>query len=440
MNTFVNDSRVLKEIESLAAGGYYVILFALRQADVPKYEEAEGYQVIRLWTFTRSIAKLAKFVKHAINLLLVALHRARRLFSASYVAHEAQTYDGLRAQQREQSAKSATHKSYTRSRIYIVLNYLVIASFNWNALLAARRAKADYYHANDLNTVVAALLANKLYGGKGVVYDSHELYPEMSRHGDLEKRMLYWVDRACARRASAVITVNESIAQEFQTRYNISKPYIVLNSPPLSRRPSLENTNSRNLIRSQLPVADDAALVIYQGGFSPNRGLENLLRSFLHLDDVFLVMMGWGPLEEELHKIRDDLMLEHKVYFIPPVPQKELLHYTGDADIGVIPYQAVGLNNFYTTPNKLFEYILAGIPVAASNFPELKRFLGRYDIGYTFDPNDIENIASVIRQTLAAKDKLSLNLNQAAKELSWEQQEKTLLRVYEAVGKQQNAP
>ena len=61
----------------------------------------------------------------------------------------------------------------------------------------------------------------------------------------------------------------------------------------------------------------------------------------------------------------------------------------------VVPYQATCLNNFICTPNKMFEYIAAGLPILANDLPEMRKFIAGYDIGHGFgDTHDAEKFAA----------------------------------------------
>ena len=299
-------------------------------------------------------------------------------------------------------------------------------------LKVVEKDPADIYHGHDLNALPLAYLSYRKTGGK-VVYDSHELYTEISTFTGIERKMYRIVERFLAPRVHKVITVNESISGELADRYNIPKPLVVMNCPVVEGR---VKGHSKGLLRQELNIPDHEPLVLYQGGFSVNRGLENLMVAATHLDKGVMVFMGWGTIEDKLRKMAADLGLGKRVMFFPPVPQEDLLNYSKSADVGVIPYQFVGLNNYYTSPNKLFEYINAGVPVAGSNFPELVRVIDGYDIGRTFDPEDPLSIASAINQMLEDPDKL-LNMKAhtalAAQRYTWEVESTKLVRLYEEI-------
>jgi len=301
-------------------------------------------------------------------------------------------------------------------------------------LAVLEREQADIYHAHDLNTLPLAFMAQRRFGGK-IIYDSHELYTETSSISRLERRISRIMEKYLIRRAHAVITVNESIANELAQRYKVDKPLVVMNCPP--RRLS-DGKEQSNCIQQALGLNEDTPIILYQGGFSPNRGLENLVLSTRFFAKGVLVLMGWGKLESRLRGLAEDLYLTDRVYFLDPVPQEVLLEYSASAHVGVIPYQYVGLNNYYTTPNKLFEYIASGLPVVGSNFPELKRIIEGYELGKTFNPDDPKEIANAINYVLSDETRykeMKKNALKAAKIFNWENESKKLLEIYKSMEK-----
>ena len=291
----------------------------------------------------------------------------------------------------------------------------------------------DVYHAHDLNTLPVAVAAARKTGAR-LVYDSHELYPEVSTLSRLESRVWKTLERRLIRRPDQVITVCESIAGELSSRYAVPKPLILLNCPP---RTELPEQGAINVLRIAAGLVDsDEPIVLYQGGFADHRGLPELVEAARHFHRGTLVLMGWGKLEAQLAAQIEDLGLRERVIMIGPADPSELASYTAGADIGVIPYKAVGLNNYYTTPNKLFEYILAGLPVAGSRFPELRRVIEGYKLGTLFDPNDPQDIALAINYMLDNREAMAqmrANTARAAGELTWEHQAEKLLGVYGAI-------
>jgi len=149
-------------------------------------------------------------------------------------------------------------------------------------------------------------------------------------------------------------------------------------------------------------------------------------------------LMGWGRLEEQLREMVKQEGLEHRVYFAEPVPPDELVRYCMSASVGVVMYRSTGLNNYYATPNKLYEYIHAGLPVVASDFPALREIVDGHGLGCTFDPESPESIAAAINWVLADEQRYSTMKNntlEAAKVFNWENESQKLRKVYERLVK-----
>lgn len=309
---------------------------------------------------------------------------------------------------------------------------LMFADYYRRAYAYAAAEGFDAYHSHDVITLpVGALLAARC-GGK-LVYDAHELYTEMSTLKGRERVVWQLVERTLIRRADARITVCESIARELSERYRVPPPMTLLNCPP---RHVIGASFESPLREKAGLVGDPRKIVLYQGGFAPNRGLEELLAGAHMLDeDAVLLLMGWGRIEEALRRQIADEGLADRVVMTGPAPQSELLAFTAGADIGVIPYKAVGLNNYYTTPNKLFEYMGAGLAIAGSAFPELTRFIDGLHLGRTFDPEDPRDIADAINAMLYEEEMLAQmrqNALEAASRFVWEHESRKLAGVYEA--------
>jgi len=320
---------------------------------------------------------------------------------------------------------------YKQLRNFLMIFHKPLSFLDYyqRSLKIVRQEPADIYHAHDLNTLPVAYWAKRLTGGK-IVYDSHELYTEISTLSRLERRIFRCCESYLIHQVDKVITVNQSIASELSKRYKISLPEVIMNCPVINNQ---KGSPCENLLLKRLGFGKAVPLILYQGGYAPNRGLQNLILSAHYLNEGVIVLMGWGRLEQELKNLVKAENLNDKVMFLDPVPQEELLIHTQCATLGVIPYQFVGLNNYYTTPNKLFEYIAAGLPVVASNFPELKRIVEGYNLGKTFDPEDPKDIAAAINDVLSDKaryEEMRKNALEAAKVFNWENESKKLLTIY----------
>jgi glycosyltransferase involved in cell wall biosynthesis len=304
-------------------------------------------------------------------------------------------------------------------------------TFTMRALPRAVRYRADIYHAHDLNNLEVAYRAARANGAK-LVYDAHELFPEMANRW-VRLRKGYWsrLEARLLPRADLAITVNELIAEEMARRYHVPPPLVVLNcpDPPAAFHP----TARYDLIRQRIGLPAETPVVLYQGWMSEGRGLENLVRAAPLLSDgAVVVFMGYGDYQSALERLAAQVAGD-RVRFIPAVPQRDLLAYCASADVGVIPYQAVDLNNYYTSPNKLFDFIQAALPIVASDLPYLRKVIVGAGLGVVARLDRPEDYAAAINRVLAMPGRaaqLRANLRRAAPRYTWEAQAAKLVEAY----------
>jgi glycosyltransferase involved in cell wall biosynthesis len=400
LNPCTNDARVIKEANTLGRAGYEIKVIAIFNDTCNLIEKKENFTIYRVRT--TGILSYIKF-------------KLRFIFLSSA------------------STPLRTKKNNVNNNIkFVCIRRLSYYFSYWiKAKRLAEKFRADIYHAHDLNTLLPAYLAAKKTGAK-VVYDSHELFTERQSWGTIEKFFYTKLEAFLIKRVDKIITVNCSIADELIKRYNISPPNIIINCPPSIKHKVTSSSN--NLLRSYTGIPNQKKLILYQGGFSSHRGLEELIESFEYLnDDYCLVLMGYGEIQNELEDLVDQRGFRGRIKFLPAVSQEVLLEYTSCADLGVIPYKPVSLNNYYTLPNKLFEYINAFIPVVGSDVPELRRVIMENSIGLLFNPENPRSIAESIEQVMANHDRyaeMKKNTIKVAKVYNWGNESRKLLALY----------
>jgi glycosyltransferase involved in cell wall biosynthesis len=274
------------------------------------------------------------------------------------------------------------------------------------------RTGAQVYYCNDLDTLDVGVVMKLT--GRRLIYDSHELYCEMVPVG-LRKSFSALFEKMFVNIADVLITVNPFIASELSRRYMIIKPiHVVLNCPetyvPQSATQSLHK-----------PV-----VALYHGGLDADRGLENLVKASLDFNDqVRLVIRGNGKLETRLRQLASDAS---NVRFEKRVPMDQVIQAATTADIGVIPYLATNLNQYYCSPNKLFEYIQAGLAVVTSDFPFLKQVVIDNGIGEVFDPRDPIDIARKVNFVSEKRnlEKFKRNVQRVRQKYTWQEERKKL--------------
>lgn len=307
-------------------------------------------------------------------------------------------------------------------------------TFTRRALPRALAAQANIYQAHDLNNLEIAYRASKARGAK-LVYDAHELFPDMANKWvRLKRKSWLRLEARLLPRADLAVTVNELIAAEMSTRYGVPPPLVLLNCP--DPPPDFDPTIRHDHIRDHLSLPAESKIVLYQGWMSEGRGLENLVRAApLLVEDAVVVFMGYGDYEDDLKRMAAQEP-PGRVHFLPAVPQNELLAYCASANVGVIPYQAVDLNNYYTSPNKLFDFIQAAVPIVANDLPYLRRVVAGHNLGLISKLDTPETYAHAINSILTLPDnaaQIRANLLAIAPNYTWQAQAKKLIQAYEAL-------
>lgn len=289
--------------------------------------------------------------------------------------------------------------------------------------------KADFYIANDLPTLPIVKACIEQNSGK-FIYDAHEYFLGQDVFSKKQKENLGQIEKSIFPMVDFFITVNDDIRKLFFEMYGEKKSEIIFNATKCS-------CDEKEYLHDMIGIDRNERILLYQGGFIEKRKLENLIHIAKHLNNCKLVMLGWGTTEKQLKNLAEDLgLLDEKVFFVPKISQKELISYTSSATIGIIPYDGYDLNTKYCTPNKLFEFVCAGIPVVHNdNLHTVNNIIKSYKIGFSINVNDYENTAKQIDGLVVdenALNGLKENVESAREFLSWDNEKVKILNIFKA--------
>jgi glycosyltransferase involved in cell wall biosynthesis len=286
----------------------------------------------------------------------------------------------------------------------------------------------EIIHAHDY-PVLAPAAALACMRDLPLVYDAHEIYYSQAQLPPSVQRRYRRREAGLIGDCDAVITVNPYIARIMSERFGIPEPQVVLNAAPLK-----PIAGGRRL-RQRFGLDDAARIVLYQGWIANNRGIERLVEAAGAFDSgIHLVIIGYGDFETRLQEIVAQRNLGGRVLFYGAVPSDQLHELTCEADLGVIPYFGLDENNYYCSPNKLFEFAVAGLPFICNDLPFLRDVVERYGNGQTADLGSPPAIAAVVNGIFADPEVLVALRKAAAKArqtLNWSTEEATLLKIYE---------
>ena len=312
-----------------------------------------------------------------------------------------------------------------RMRLLFSRGKFFYAEYNYRLFWFLIFHRFDIVNANDLDSLAGAWYASRLKG-KDIVYDSHEYFTEVPelQDGSFAKKVWLKVERRIFPQLSKAYTVCKSIADIYTEKYGVEVG--VIRNLPLRKGKSI-TSESR-----EVPV------IIYQGTLNIGRGIELMIRSMKHLENVQLWIVGVGPVQEKLTVMIHEEGVADKVTLKGFVPFDKLAAITAQATIGLSLEEDMGLNYRYALPNKLFDYLNAGIPVMVSDLPEMRRIVQDFEVGevLSFDERTPEELASRLGGMLKdrfAMQKWSENAERASNELNWEQESLTLQQYYPAL-------
>ena len=398
-NEFRNDARVLKEAETLQSAGYQVTVHALHTPGVTQEHETLpcGVKVVRvarspLWQWRK---------KHQV--------------AANNGSGEAQAKKPS-GPITKLSLKGQLLRIIARSWTHLGLLYQLV------------RSKPDVVHGHDVNTLPTAWLASVI-ARVPLVYDAHEISTDREGYANFRK-IVGWVEKRLMPRAAGTITTTDTRARFFSLAYRIQRPIILQN------RPRLTKISKSNRIRSELNLTESWPIVLYQGGLQQGRGLVRIIDAAQTVSGAYFVFIGSGRLELPLKERATCLGLEDRVHFIDTVSLDDLPHYTASADIGVQAIENTCLNHYSTDSNKLFEYMIASLPIVATKMPEIRKIVHQFDFGIIVPPADTNALAQAIQQLVndpKLRQRYSNNAIKGGLVLNWEEQERKLISLYENI-------
>ena len=298
-------------------------------------------------------------------------------------------------------------------------HFLFYAEYNLRLFFFLIGRKYDCILANDLDTLPACFFASKLKN-IDLVYDSHELFSEGP---ELQGRLFvkgFWrkLENYFLPRIKKAYTVSDSIADFYHKKYQ-NKMGVIRNVPLKEQATTFED----------VAFPTDQRTILYQGVLNPGRGLKPMIKALKFIDNLDLIIIGYGKVEQELKEFVSQENMSKRVHFLGRISREKLANYTKKATLGMVLEEPLGKSFEFSLPNKLFDYIHAGLPIIAGNLIEISNIINRYKVGVIIDNYTPEKIAAKINEVLSDPDlilKIKENQQKAKEILCWEVERKKL--------------
>ncbi|MEM7084518.1 MAG: glycosyltransferase family 4 protein [Pseudomonadota bacterium] len=293
----------------------------------------------------------------------------------------------------------------------------------------------DVMHCHDMIALITGVRYKKHHPSTTLIWDAHELYEDVSYANPIEKEYISDVIAESAGYVDRFVTISESFRDIYSERHPKLPPAaIVMNATRYTQEPLIPSP-----LREATGIHTDQKILLFQGGLGMYRGIPQLLQAAENIpSDWSIVFMGWGTYEKAIDECAQQLNLSRApdrpvIRRIPPAPQEELRSWTAGATLGIIPYENSNLNHLYCTPNKLWEYPNAEIPILATDLIEVRQIIERWGTGTLlpreFDHTDI--VAKLAQITDAQLSGWRENCRKFSKDMAWQTFEPELLSVYE---------
>jgi glycosyltransferase involved in cell wall biosynthesis len=297
----------------------------------------------------------------------------------------------------------------------------------------------DVMHVHDLPLLKVGSMAARRAGAK-LVYDAHEFYPMQSVLSEEQRKRYLRLERKLMRDCAVTITVNPYLAEMMGRTHSLAPPRVILNAiatPPaevMAERLKMRNDPAlRAEARKAKGLPERDFLFLYQGWVSAERNIEVLIEAMAtQPKGRTLVLVGYGDHLEVLRALADRLAVADRCLFYGRVESDELQSLTALCDVGVIPYTAVDEMHRYCSPNKLYEFIMAGLPILASDLPYLRDVIEGYGLGWLGDLGTPASTSELMSKA-ALGDDLTGNLEAARGKLNWEIEGAKLVDIYASI-------
>ena len=300
--------------------------------------------------------------------------------------------------------------------------WLFYAEYNVRLWWRLLRTKADIVWANDTDTLLGCFMAAQMKRKK-LVMDAHELFPEVPELIGREwvKRVWENLERRLMPKCDALLTVCQSIADYYKNRYGVEME-VVRNVPVMEawQRGKVAERQSGERI------------LLYQGNVNKGRGVDWAIDALEWLEECRLVVAGGGDLLEEMKTYAAAKPWAGRIEFTGRLTPGELERLTVGASVGLVMLEDMGLSYHYALPNRIGDFIAAGVPMVVSDLPEMATVVRRFGVGEVMDGVGARALAESVKRVLARKWSEG-DFEEARGEMDWNKEKEKLIKIIETI-------
>ncbi|WP_375170188.1 glycosyltransferase [Marinobacter sp.] len=303
-------------------------------------------------------------------------------------------------------------------------HFLTFVELFVRSVVRSIRIRPDIIHSNDTLVLPIAVVV-KMFTRARLVYDAHEL--ESDRNG-LSKplgALTKLIEKMCWPFVDGLIVVSPSIQAWYSDNIGEKRSEVILNSPSFKEVPE----SGSGYLRDRFDIPDNEPIFLYVGILGAGRGIDLILNAFKDIVGAHVVFLGYGDYSEKLRQCARECK---NIHVHEAVEHEKVVEVASSADVGLCLVQNVSLSDYFCLPNKLFEYAFAGLPVLASDFPDIRKVVQDHDLGRCVELTE-EGIQDGVAWFLQHRSELSPGKN--LKPLSWQRQQEKLLAFYDNINR-----
>lgn len=301
---------------------------------------------------------------------------------------------------------------------------LVYIEMSLKVLVTILIIRPKLIHCHDTPLLPIASIGAFLVRSK-VIYDAHELESKKNGQSSSISKLTYLLEKCCWGSIDGFITVSESIRSWYLNKFPFKESVLIYNSPLFYERSDLNSGNVKKFyFHEKYNIPKDKKVFVYLGLLGPGRGIESLIEVFLSPQvNSHVIFIGRGSLSE---KIIESSLSCQKIHIHDVVPHEKVVPLVRNADYGLCMVENISLSDYYSLPNKLFEYAFAGVPVLASDFPDMKELIISYRLGICVSNGVDEIISAIINLESTQFNGGGVSIDS----LGWQHQEVKLVSLY----------
>tara|TARA_B100001121_G_C18621537_1_gene589597 strand:+ start:188 stop:1231 length:1044 start_codon:yes stop_codon:yes gene_type:complete len=303
-----------------------------------------------------------------------------------------------------------------------IKHLLIFFELSIRVILCVTKLKPSVIHCHDNMVLPLGILLKFIFKSR-LIYDAHELESNRNGIGRIEGAMVFYFEKMVWKSIDLFISVSPSIIDWYQSKFGTKKNLLILNTPYFELD-GVSESKSINYFRNKFHLDKDTKVFVYLGAIGAGRGIKKILETFSSKEvDAAVVFIGWGEHEKYVKKYSET---NQNIFLHKPVSHEKVVEIVSQADYGLALIEDVSLSDYLCLPNKLFEYLFAGIPVLSSDFPEIKNLLNELDAGIVTELNP----TAIIKSIKEIENKKFEIDSDKLKNYSWESQSKKLISAY----------